>query len=107
MLVPFLDLSAGYAELSGELDAACQRVAASGWYLMGAELEAFESEFARYCGARECAGVGSGLDALVLILRALGVGPGDEVIVPSHTFIATWLAVSAVGAVPCQSNVTS
>ncbi|HET9895103.1 MAG TPA: DegT/DnrJ/EryC1/StrS family aminotransferase [Streptosporangiaceae bacterium] len=100
MRVPFLDLSAGYAELGSELDAACQRVAASGWYLMGAELEAFESEFARYCGARYCAGVGSGLDALVLILRALGVGQDDEVIVPSHTFIATWLAVSAVGARP-------
>ena len=100
MRVPFLDLSAGYAELGGELDIACQRVAASGWYLMGAELEAFESDFARYCDAQHCAGVGSGLDALVLILRALGVGPGDEVIVPSHTFIATWLAVSAVGARP-------
>lgn len=104
MRVPFLDLTAGYAELSQELDAACARVASSGWYLMGEELEAFEAEFAAYCGARHCAGVGSGLDALVLILRALGVGPGDEVIVPSHTFIATWLAVSAVGARPVPAE---
>lgn len=100
MKVPFLDLSAAYTELAKELDAAYRRVAASGWYLMGAELEGFEADFAQYCGARHCAGVGSGLDALVLILRALGIGPGDEVIVPTNTFIATWLAVSAVGARP-------
>lgn len=104
MKVPFLDLRAAYAELGPEMDAAYQRVAASGWYLMGAELEAFEAEFAGYCGARYCAGVGSGLDALTLILRALGVGEGDEVIVPSHTFIATWLAVSAVGARPVPAE---
>ena len=104
MKVPFLDLRAAYAELGPEMDAAYRRVAASGWYLMGAELEAFEAEFAGYCGARHCAGVGSGLDALTLILRALGVGDGDEVIVPSHTFIATWLAVSAVGARPVPAE---
>ncbi len=104
MKVPFLDLRAAYAELGPEMDAACQRVAASGWYLMGAELEEFEAEFARYCGARHCAGVGSGLDALTLTLRALGVGEGDEVIVPSHTFIATWLAVSAAGARPVPAE---
>jgi len=106
MKVPFLDLRAAYAEIGTELDAACQRVAASGWYLMGAELEGFEAEFAGYCGARYCAGVGSGLDAITLILRALGVRDGDEVIVPSHTFIATWLAVSAVGArlVPAECD---
>ena len=100
MKVPFLDLRTAYAEIGTEMDGAYQRVAASGWYLMGAELEGFEAEFAEYCGAGHCAGVGSGLDALVLILRALGVGPGDEVIVPSHTFIATWLAVSEAGARP-------
>lgn len=99
-IVPFLDLKAAYAELAPELDAAYRRVAASGWYLMGAELEGFEADFAKYCGARYAAGVGSGLDALVLILRALGIGSGDEVVVPSHTFIATWLAVSEVGATP-------
>lgn len=104
MKVPFLDLRAAYAELGPEMDAAYQKVAASGWYLMGAELEAFEAEFAGYCGARYCAGVGSGLDALTLILRALGVGDGDEVIVPAHTFIATWLAVSAVGARPVPAE---
>lgn len=104
MKVPFLDLRAAYAELRQELDEACQRVAASGWYLMGAELEAFEADFARYCGAGHCAGVGSGMDALVLILRALGVGPGDEVVVPAHTFIATWLAVSEVGATPVPAE---
>lgn len=104
MKVPFLDLRAAYAEIGTEMDAAYQRVAASGWYLMGAELEGFEAEFAGYCGARYCAGVGSGLDAITLILRALGVREGDEVIVPSHTFIATWLAVSAVGARPVPTE---
>src|SRR5215471_3855649 len=100
MNVPFLDLSAAYSELAVEMDTAYQRVIAGGWYLMGAELEGFEADFAEYCGARHGAGVGSGLDALVLILRALGIGPGDEVIVPTQTFIATWLAVLAVGASP-------
>jgi dTDP-3-amino-3,4,6-trideoxy-alpha-D-glucose transaminase len=106
MNIPFLDLRACYAELGPEFDAALQRVAASGWYLMGSELERFEAEFAEYCGARQCAGVGDGLDALILILQALGVGPGDEVVVPAHTFIATWMAVSAVGArpVPVESD---
>ncbi|MFC7986286.1 DegT/DnrJ/EryC1/StrS family aminotransferase [Streptomyces sp. NPDC057336] len=82
------------------LDAAVLRVARSGRYLLGPELAAFEEEFADYCGNDHCVGVGSGLDALELTLRALGVGPGDEVIVPGHTYIATWLAVSAVGARP-------
>jgi dTDP-4-amino-4,6-dideoxygalactose transaminase len=100
MNVPFLDLKAAYRELQAELDAAARRVLASGRYVMGPELEAFEAEFAAYCGARHCVGVANGLDALHLILRALGVGAGDEVIVPSHTFIATWLAVSYAGARP-------
>jgi dTDP-4-amino-4,6-dideoxygalactose transaminase len=72
----------------------------SGWYILGEELEAFEAEFAGYCGAEFCVGVANGLDALQLILRAYGIGPGDEVIVPSHTFIATWLAVTYAGANP-------
>ena len=72
----------------------------SGWYLLGQELEAFESEFAAYCGAKHYVGVANGLDALHLILRAYGIGPGDEVIVPSNTYIATWLAVSHAGATP-------
>ncbi|MDG9723676.1 DegT/DnrJ/EryC1/StrS family aminotransferase [Streptomyces sp. DH41] len=82
------------------VDAAVLRVARSGRYLLGPELSAFEEEFARYCENDHCVGVGSGLDALELTLRALEVGPGDEVIVPGHTYIATWLAVSAVGARP-------
>jgi dTDP-3-amino-3,4,6-trideoxy-alpha-D-glucose transaminase len=100
MSVPFLDLAAPYRELHDELDAATQRVLASGWYLLGPEIEAFEAEFAAYCGAAHCVGVGSGLDAIELVLRALDIGPGDEVIVPAHTFIATWLAVAATGATP-------
>jgi dTDP-4-amino-4,6-dideoxygalactose transaminase len=100
MSVPFLDLGASYRELKHELDEAYQRVMESGWYLLGRELDTFEGEFADYVGAADCAGVASGLDALTLGLRALNVGPGDEVIVPSNTYIATWLAVSAVGATP-------
>jgi dTDP-3-amino-3,4,6-trideoxy-alpha-D-glucose transaminase len=100
MNVPFLDLLAPYHELRAEIDAATQRVLASGWYLLGAQTEAFEAEFAAYCGAQHCVAVGSGLDAIELTLRALDIGPGDEVIVPSHTFIATWLGVAATGATP-------
>lgn len=100
MKVPFLNLAAPYAELREEIDAAVQRVLSSGWYLLGPELSAFESEFAAYCGNTQCVAVGSGCDALELTLRALDIGPGDEVVVPSHTFIATWLAVTRVGATP-------
>lgn len=100
MTVPFLDLAAAAAELRADLDAACARVVSSGRYLLGPETAAFEAEFAAYCGAAHCVTVGSGCDALELALRALGVGPGDEVIVPAHTFIGTWLAVSAAGATP-------
>ncbi|KIF06044.1 erythromycin biosynthesis sensory transduction protein eryC1 [Streptomyces sp. RSD-27] len=100
--MPFHDLRDLHAldGLQEELDAAVLRVARSGRYLLGPELEAFEEEFAGYCGNDHCVGVGSGLDALELTLRALGVGAGDEVIVPGHTFVATWLAVSATGARP-------
>jgi dTDP-4-amino-4,6-dideoxygalactose transaminase len=98
--VPFLDVRAGYAELREELDAAYRRVMESGRYILGAELEGFEEEFARCCGARHAVGVANGLDALHLILAAYGVGGGDEVIVPANTFIATWLAVSYAGATP-------
>jgi len=100
MNVPFLDLKAAYQELAPELDDAYHRVMASGHFILGPELEAFEREFALYCGARFAIGVGNGLDALFLILKGLGIGAGDEVIVPGHTFIATWLAVSYVGATP-------
>ncbi len=98
--VPFLDLKAAYVELQGEIDEALKRVLHSGWYILGPEVEAFEIEFADYSAANFCIGVANGLDALTLALRAVGVRPGDEVIVPSHTYIATWLAVSQCGATP-------
>src|SRR5215203_4026913 len=100
MKVPFLDLKATYLESKEELDAAYRRVMESGWYILGREVRAFEEEFAAYCQAEHCVGVGNGLDALHLILRAYGIGEGDEVIVPANTYIATWLAVSCSGAKP-------
>ena len=98
--VPFLDLRAPYVELRAEIDAAMRRVADRGWFLLGEELQAFEAAFARYVGAKHCIGVANGLDALHLSLVAMEVGKGDEVIVPSNTYIATWLAVSMTGAIP-------
>lgn len=103
--IPFLDLRAAYLELQDELDAAHHRVMESGWFILGPEVEAFEAEFAAYCEAKHCVGVGNGLDALHLILRAMDIGPGDEVIVPAHTFIATWLAVSYAGATPAPVDI--
>lgn len=100
MNVPFLDLKAAYLELQPEIDAAIKRVLDSGWYILGEEVDAFEQEYAAYCEAKHCVGVANGLDALHLALLALGVGAGDEVIVPSNTYIATWLAVSQCGAIP-------
>jgi dTDP-4-amino-4,6-dideoxygalactose transaminase len=100
MRVPFLDVGATYVELKDELDAAVSRVLSSGWYILGAEIAAFEEEFAAHVGVKHCIGVGNGLDALHLALRAMNVGSGDEVIVPSNTYIATWLAVSYAGATP-------
>ena len=100
MKVPFLDLHAAYLELKPEIDAAIARVLDSGWYILGPEVEAFEAEYAAYCEAEHAIGVANGLDALHLALLAMGVGPGDEVIVPSNTYIATWLAVSQCGATP-------
>ena len=100
MTIPFLDLRAAYLELKPRIDAAVARVLDSGWYILGPEVEAFEAEWAAYCEAAHAVGVANGLDALTLALRALDIGPGDEVIVPSNTYIATWLAVSGVGATP-------
>jgi dTDP-4-amino-4,6-dideoxygalactose transaminase len=100
MKVPFLSLKPVHEELGGALDAAAARVMRSGWYILGPEVEAFERSFAAYCGVKHCIGVGNGLDAMMLVLRAWGVGEGDEVIVPSNTYIATWLAVSYTGARP-------
>src|ERR1700694_1061822 len=100
MKVPFLDLRSAYREVQVELDAAWRRVMESGQYVLGAEVEAFEREFAAYCEAKHCIGVGNGLDALILLLRGYEIGPDSEVIVPANTYIATWLAVSYVGATP-------
>jgi dTDP-4-amino-4,6-dideoxygalactose transaminase len=99
-MIPFLDLKAPHVELHDEIAEAINRVVSSGWYILGPEVDAFESEFATYCEASHCVGVANGLDALHLALRAMDVGPGDEVIVPSNTYIATWLAVSQCGATP-------
>lgn len=100
MSVLFLDLKAPYLELQLEIDAAIKRVLDSGWYVLGEEVDAFEQEYAIYCDAKHCVGLANGLDAMHLALLALDVGAGDEVIVPSNTFIATWLAVSQCGAKP-------
>lgn len=109
MSIPFLDFKPLYEEIARELEEASQRVLSSGHYVLGPEVEAFEQEFAAYCGAQHCVGLASGLDALILVLMAWGIGPGDEVIVPSNTYIATWLAVSRVGAtiVPVEPDMRS
>jgi dTDP-4-amino-4,6-dideoxygalactose transaminase len=98
--VPFLDLGAQMATIRPEVDAAIARVLDSTQFIMGEELTAFEREFATFCGTQECVGVDSGLSALELVLRAWGVGPGDEVITGAHTYIATVTAISMVGAEP-------
>lgn len=100
MKIPHLDIKAGHDELHDELRAAFERVMQAGWFIHGTEVSQFEQEFAWFCETEHCVGVGNGLDALHLILRAYGIGAGDEVIVPSNTFIATWLAVSQCGAQP-------
>jgi dTDP-4-amino-4,6-dideoxygalactose transaminase len=100
MTVPFLDLGAAYREIQGELELAVLASLRSGWYIGGQDVEAFEQEFAAFAETAYCVGVANGLDALHLALAAMGIGAGDEVIVPSNTFIATWLAVSQSGAIP-------
>lgn len=104
--IAFLDLAAINARFSGEFDAAFRRVLNRGQWVLGPEVEAFEQEFAAYCGCRHAVGVANGMQALELVVRAWKIGPGDEVIVPANTFIATWLAVTAVGAtvVPIDPN---
>jgi dTDP-4-amino-4,6-dideoxygalactose transaminase len=99
-MIQFLDLKAPYLELKTELDEAIARVVSSGWFIGGPEVDQFEAEYAAYCEAAHTVAVANGLDALHLALRAMDVGPGDEVIVPSNTYIATWLAVSQCGATP-------
>lgn len=100
MNVPFVSFLPIEKELDSELREAFDRVLKSSWYIRGNENEAFQKAFAEYCGADYCVGVGNGLDALMLILKAIGVKEGDEVILPSNTYIATALAVTYVGAVP-------
>jgi dTDP-4-amino-4,6-dideoxygalactose transaminase len=103
--VPGLDLAATHRALADEIEPAVLAVLRSGHYILGPVVEAFEDAFAAYVDARHCIGVANGLDALRLSLEALGIGPGDEVIVPSHTYIATWFAVSAAGARPVPVEV--
>ena len=100
MKVPFLDLAAAYSELQPEMEASILASFRSGWYIGGQDVEAFEQKFSVYTGTLHCVGVANGLDALHLALRAMDIGAGDEVIVPSNTYIATWLAVSQCGATP-------
>ena len=98
--VPFLDLSAAYLEIQAEIEPRMLASLRSGWFIGGPEVESFEESFSEYVEAAHCVSVANGLDALALALRAMGVAEGDEVIVPSNTFIATWLAVSHCGAIP-------
>jgi dTDP-4-amino-4,6-dideoxygalactose transaminase len=100
MKIPFLDFVGPYEEIKAELDDAYGRFMRSAWYILGKEVASFEEEYAAYCGVPYCVGVGNGLDALHLVLRACDIGRGHEVIVPSNTYIATWLAVTYAGAVP-------
>ena len=100
MKIPFVSFEAMHKEIEPAMLQKFQEVYEKNWFIQGSELEAFEKEFAAYCGADYCVGCGNGLDALMLILKAYGIGAGDEVIVPSNTFIATALAVSYTGATP-------
>src|SRR5512147_3181129 len=104
-MIPFNNLKPLYALLAGELDAAVQRVLSSGWYILGPEVEAFEAAFAAYHGVAHAVGVANGTDAIELSLRAAGIGPGDEVLLPANTFIATALAVARAGATPVLVDV--
>jgi dTDP-4-amino-4,6-dideoxygalactose transaminase len=99
-MIKFLDLKKINERFRSELDAATKRVLDSGWYLLGEEVGRFESDFAAYCGVKHCIGVANGLDALSLIIKAYGFGPGDEIIVPANTFIASILAISQNGCTP-------
>lgn len=105
--IPLLDLSAQYVSIKHEIDNAIARVVSTSDFILGEELGLFESEFAAFCGVRHCVGVDSGLSALELVLRAWGLGPGDEVITAANTFIATALAISSTGATPVLVDVDS
>lgn len=99
-MIPFLDLKSINIRQREQFHLALDAVLDSGWLILGQQTESFEKEFAHFCNAKHCVGVANGLDALRLVLKAWDIGPGDEVIVPSNTYIATWLAVSQVGATP-------
>ena len=98
--IPFYDIGESYQELKSEIDSAVAKVLSSGWYILGKEVASFEEDFAEFIGTKYCVGTSNGLDALFLVLKAWDIGEGDEVIVPSNTYIATWLAVSYAGAKP-------
>lgn len=100
MEIQYSDFRKMHAPIEADLRRALDEVYESQWFIQGRKLEEFEEAFAEYCGVGHCVGTGNGLDALRLMLQAFGIGPGDEVIVPSHTYIATALAVSYVGATP-------
>lgn len=106
MEIPFSTFTHMHAQVRKEMFAAFEKCYDSGWFIQGEEYNAFEKEFAAYCGTSFCAGVGNGLDAISLSLQALGIGKGDEVIVPAHTFIATVLAIRYVGATPVMCDVS-
>ncbi len=99
-MIKFLDLKKVNERFRAEMDEAVKRVLDSGWYLLGKEVEQFEAEFAAFCGVKHCIGVANGLDALNLIIKGYGFGPGDEIIVPANTFIASLLAISENGCTP-------
>lgn len=105
--VPFVDLQSQHFSIRAELEGAMRRVFESSWFILGAEVQAFETEFADYCGVKHCVAVGSGTDALYLALSACGVGPGDEVITVSHTFVATAFAITWTGATPVFVDIDS
>src|SRR5918998_6049783 len=104
-MIPFVDLKAQYETIRDEVNAAVARVLESAQFVLGREVEAFEAEFAAYCGARHCVAVNSGTAALTIALAAAGIGRGDEVIVPAHTFISSALAVVHAGATPVLCDV--
>ena len=96
--IPFLSLAHQHAKIRTEALETLTNVYDRNWFVLGKELETFEQEYARFSNSSFCVGVGNGLDALFIALKACGIGPGDEVIVPAHTFLATWLAVLKTGA---------
>lgn len=99
-MIKFLDLKKINERFRKEMDEATKRVLDSGWYLLGKEDEVFEKAFAEYCGVKHAIGCANGLDALELIIKAMGIGPGDEIIAPANTYIASLIAISANGATP-------